>query len=719
MLINIKDIELVSIEWKNYIFTVYATLMKIMEKKSGKVFLISLIIAIFMIMSTISGLTVNLDKKVSNKVNTSVTPLSSELLKPSKNFQNSMGVNPLNYYSSEPAPMGLADYGVINPGLFETTYAYNTTSFLGGASINSLSTGSNNTTINQQMTFQFNINLAFYNGAALYVYWVQDVAFVNTSNNQIYFIDNIWNMSSSSANMQNSTFTGNGTIGDSSGTYFYYAYANSSLPGNFVNLKYPSSVQFMMNSTVKNGVPEVNFMYNDGYGWQTYDNVLFSFVTNLSGDLGFVVDGQTTEPDGYSPYDAELTLGGPGGGSSTTDVQSNVNLTIQYWNGHNYQEISNAFNFGSHTAETIGNVISNSYYFRYTGNLFEEVTAGSGGSLQQVYTSSDISLLNISMPLTTGTVYVNGGAHSFVGGNINLTLGPGSYQVEIYSNSLLYKSLTVNLTAGEYLPLEVSESFVTFTATGLPQGTVWWVNFTGHSYSSSTNTISFYESNGTYSYTLSTDDKNYMPSVPSGAFVVDGNKVSQSAVFVPVLYNVTFKETGLPSGMSWSVALGSTTHSSTNSTVSFKEMNGTYRFTVSNLTLYYTNDYSFTTTINGKNVTETVDFLHYAYITGTLSPGNATLKINDKTVSVNGGVFNISVVAGNYTVTASENGYTSYSNNVTLSAGGVKALNITLKSNSHTSSNPLSPELEYIAIGVIVLVIAGAGGIGFVRMRRK
>ncbi len=90
MLINIKDIELVSIEWKNYIFTVYATLMKIIEKKSGKVFLISLIIAIFMIMSTISGLTVNLDKKVSNKVNTSVTPLSSELLKPSKNFQNSM-----------------------------------------------------------------------------------------------------------------------------------------------------------------------------------------------------------------------------------------------------------------------------------------------------------------------------------------------------------------------------------------------------------------------------------------------------------------------------------------------------------------------------------------------------------------------------------------------------------------------------------------------------
>ena len=692
--------------------------MKIIEKKSGKVFLISLIIAIFMIMSAISGLTVSLDKKVSNQVNTSTTSLSSKLLMPGKSIQNSMGVNPLNYYSNEPAPMGLADYGVINPGLFETTYAYNTTSFLGGANINSLSTGSNNTTINQQMTFQFNINLAFENGASLYVYWVQDVAFVNTSTNQIFFIDNIWNMSAPSANMQNSTFTGNGTIGDSSGTYFYYDFANSSLPGNFVNLKYPSNVQFMMNSTVNGGVPQVNFMYNDGYGWVTYDNVLFSFVNNLSGDLGFVVDGQTTEPDGYSPYDAELTLGGPGGGSSTTDVQSNVNLTIQYWNGHNYQEISNAFNFGSHTAETIGNVISNSYYFTYTGNLFEEVTAGSGGSLQQVYTSSDISLLNISMPLSSGTVYVNGNAHSFVGGNINLTLGPGSYQVEIYSNSLLYKSMTVNLTAGEYLPLEVSESLVTFTATGLPQNTVWWVNLTGQSHSSSTSTISFYESNGTYSYTLSTNDKNYMPGNSGGVFVVDGKTVSESAVFVPVLYNVSLKEVGLPSGMSWSVSSGSTTHSSTNSTISFKEMNGTYRFTVSNLTLYYSNE-SFQIVVNGKNVTETVHFLHYAYITGTLSPGSASLKINGKTVSVSGGKFNISVVAGNYTVTASESGYSTYSYNVTLSAGGVKTLNITLKSNSSPSSNPISPELEYIAIGVIVLVIAGAGGIGFVRMRRR
>ena len=348
----------------------------------------------------------------------------------------------------------------------------------------------------------------------------------------------------------------------------------------------------------------------------------------------------------------------------------------------------------------------------------EDVTAGAG-SIGQVYSSADISILNVSMPLNSGVLCVNGTAHKFVNGSINLALAPGSYQIKIYSNSLLYKEFNVNLTAGEYSPMVISKSLVTFTSTGLPQGTVWWVNLTGHSYSSSTSTISFYEQNGTYFYTLSTDNKNYAPSNPNGIFVVSGSAVSQNAVFAPVLYNLTIKENGLSSRISWSATSGSTTHTSNNTAMSFKEMNGTYTFSVSNLTSYYTNDYSITATVNGKNVTEIVNFLHYAHITGTLSPGNAILKINGKTVSVSGVKFNISVVAGNYTISASDSGYASYSNNITLAAGGVNTLNITLQSNSQNKSTPVFPELEYIAIGAIVIIAAVLGGFNIVRMRRK
>lgn len=694
--------------------------MNIGNKTKNKILVLSFIFATLMILSAFAAMS-NISQMPASKTNTKgPSNFSNNLLSPLHKDFSSTGnnINPTSLYSSEPAPMGLADYGIESSGLFGTAYAYNTTSFLGGVALNSLSV-TNNTTNSQLMSFQFNINLVFYNAGNMYVYWVQDVAYLNTTTHEIFFIDNVWNMSSHSQTMLNSTLSGNGVVANSSGTTWYYDQAALSLPGNNVTLTYPSDIQFMMNSTTTSqGVPEVAFMYNDGFGWQTYDNVYFSFVTNLTANLGFVVSGYQYEPNGYTPYDAELTLGGPGSGSSATDIQSNVNLTIQYWNGENYQEIPSAYNYGSHTAETIGNVVSGAYYTINDGSLFEYVTAGAG-SLGQVYSSADISILNISMPLNSGVLYVNGTAHNFVNGGINLTLAPGIYQIKIYSNSLLYKEFNVNLTAGEYSPMEIAKSLVTFTSAGLPQGTEWWVNLTGHSYSSSSNTISFYEQNGTYSYSLSTDNKNYAPSNPSGVFVVSGSADSQNAVFVPVLYNVTIKENGLSSGMSWSVTSGSTTHTSKNTTISFKEMNGTYTLSVSNLTSYYTNDYSITATVNGKNVTETVNFLHYAYITGTLSPGNAILKINGKTVSVSGGAFNISVVAGNYTVTSNENGYTSYSNNFTLSAGGVKTLNITLNSNSPNNSNPISPELKYIAIGAIIIVVAGLGGFGIMRMRRK
>lgn len=662
-----------------------------------------------------------LPNNYSNNASISKSSLTDKLLIPGETLPTSMGIDPCSLYSNEPAPMGLADYGVINPGLFETTYAYNTTSFLGGANISSLSTyNSTNATVNHEMTFQLNLNLAFRNGKNLFVYWVQDVAFINTSTHQIQFIDNVWNMSSQSSNMHNSTIAGNGTIGNSSGTYFYYSCANPNLRGNLINLNYPSSVQFMMNSTVKNGMPEVNFMYNDGFGWVTYDNAIFSFATNLSEDLGFVVDGKITEPDNYSLYDAELILGGPGGGTSTTDLQSNVNLTLQYWNGHNYQEISNAFNFGSDTAETIGNVISKPYYTTYTGNLFEEVTAGSDGSLKQVYTSSNISLLNISTPLPSGTLYVNGSAHPFVGKDVNLTLGPGSYKLEIYSNSTLYSSINVNLTSGEYLPLEITDSkildyTVMFSESGLTSGTTWYVNLSdGQTFKSSTSTISFSEPDGRYSYTIATTDKTY--SAPEGSFTVNGMSVSERVTFSKVRYNVTFIESGLPAGTIWYAngTGGLSNHIPAPGNVTFTLTNGTYTFSVTNLSIYYTENSAFIVTVNGKNITETLDYQHWAYITGTV-PSNATITINGYTITASSGKFNISVPAGKYVLTATLSGYDKYYNNFTLNPGVVKNISITLTPVSRASTT--SPLGIYIIIGALIAVVVIGSIIAVVKRR--
>ena len=170
------------------------------------------------------------------------------------------------------------------------------------------------------MSFQMNLNLEFYNSGTEYDYWIQNVAFVQTSSPQsIEFIDNVWNFSSHSAEMHNSTIAGNGTVSKSGTTGYYYAIANNTLPGNDVNFVYPEEFQLKVVSEINSqGNPEVLFEYNDGQGWITYDNPSFIFTGSVTSDPGFTVNGSSYNPVG-TYYDAELIMGGPGGGSNTKD----------------------------------------------------------------------------------------------------------------------------------------------------------------------------------------------------------------------------------------------------------------------------------------------------------------------------------------------------------------------------------------------------------------
>jgi len=95
---------------------------------------------------------------------------------------------------------------------------------------------------------------------------------------------------------------------------------------------------------------------------------------------------------------------------------------------------------------------------------------------------------------------------------------------------------------------------VTFTESGLPSGTAWFVNATGGgSFGGSGTSIAFNETNGSYPYTIATADKRY--SAPGGKLTVDGASVSEPVVFSEVTFAVTFTETGLPSGTEWYVNL--------------------------------------------------------------------------------------------------------------------------------------------------------------------
>ncbi|MDA4120175.1 MAG: thermopsin, partial [Thaumarchaeota archaeon] len=303
---------------------------------------------------------------------------------------SSQTVDVFRAYSTEPAPMGIADYGVGMAG----SYQYSTTAFLGSVYIASLQT--RNITGDPSMGFQLNVVLAFTDRNVQYAYWVQDVAQIDTSTNQIFFIDNIWNFTSHSANMIGSAVSGNGQVATYRGTGYYYDVPAAGA-GNGVNLAYPATISFLVTTGLNsNRQPTVKFQYEDGVGIQTYDNVTFRTANHVSALTGFEVNGNSYDPAG-TYFDSELVLGGPGGGLSTADVNSDLRLSLYYWNGHNFQTVPNAYNFGSDTAETISSVASLGNYVLATGSLIARVQAGAG-TLGQLYTQGGTGTITLQTP---------------------------------------------------------------------------------------------------------------------------------------------------------------------------------------------------------------------------------------------------------------------------------------------------------------------------------
>ena len=76
---------------------------------------------------------------------------------------------------------------------------------------------------------------------------------------------------------------------------------------------------------------------------------------------------------------------------------------------------------------------------------------------------------------------------------------------------------------------------VTFTESGLPSGSTWYVNLSnGQTLSSTTDTISFSEPNETYIYTIATSNHVFTPSTILEFLTVNGKNVTQSITFSSV-----------------------------------------------------------------------------------------------------------------------------------------------------------------------------------------
>lgn len=369
---------------------------------------------------------------------TTATPYSSTFV-PARSHDvhpSATGIDPFDYYSSEPAPMGIADYGVTSAG--EGAYSYTTSAVRGMVTFLENPVVENSTLGDASPWFgiQLNVMMVFEDsGGTQYTYWVQDVAIYNTSTDQMLgFEDNIWNDSSAGAQMLSSSVSGNGTVSSSSEGGYYSAYSTDTEPGGEnTAITAPEAFTLEMDAfETDEGAPGVAFLYSDGFGPIAYDVVDFPWATDAAVDYGFVVYGGGTTALG-EPYDLELDFGGPGGGSHTQDVLSDFLFTLWYFNGYNFQIPQNTFNFGSETAEGSSNVFDSGVYVRQDGNLSGLLVNGTSSDslLGQLYNYTILSDLVFTDGTQNGSLSINGIPTLFYGGEANLTLYPGSYYVNV------------------------------------------------------------------------------------------------------------------------------------------------------------------------------------------------------------------------------------------------------------------------------------------------
>lgn len=162
---------------------------------------------------------------------------------------------------------------------------------------------------------------------------------------------------------------------------------------------------------------------------------------------------------------------------------------------------------------------------------------------------------------------------------------------------------------------------ITFNEHGVKSGVSWSVSLNGHIETALSGSPIVFGVVSQSSNSYVTEPILYYTIVTnaSGTVEIQNSSKMVNVTYVYVGHNVTFMETGLASGTTWSVTLNGVTLNSTSSTVTFIEVNGTYKFSVANVTGYnITKNATGSVTVDGANVT--VNIVFQKVVTPTVTP---------------------------------------------------------------------------------------------------
>ena len=255
----------------------------------------------------------------------------------------------------------------------------------------------------------------------------------------------------------------------------------------------------------------------------------------------------------------------------------------------------------------------------FTGNGWHNITFPSvilSANTDYYFTLNRVAFSGADMIWNTTTPTVT---KNFVG---EYTFNTYSQISSINSGWLYTTGVTVYNIGGSY-----NLYSVTYTETGLASGTNWSVNQYGTVKYSTTPSIVYDESNGSYAFSIPSVP-GYTVSPSSGTATVNGANITEAITFVPLpKYNITFREAGLPGATKWSVNVSGSSFSSNTSSLTFKEQNGSYLYAVSTSSpLYVPSVPEGTVTVSGKAITINKSFVppNPHFITGMI--GNINIS---------------------------------------------------------------------------------------------
>ncbi|MCI4360509.1 MAG: thermopsin, partial [Thermoplasmata archaeon] len=632
-------------------------------------------------------------------------------------------VDPLLGYSHEPAPMGIADFGVTGAQSTATAYEYSTSSFEGRATVSSMDvsiTGSSS----KVTAFELNEILVLRLNGVNFTYWIQNGLHVDAGSRE-YTIGGayVWNFSAPGAHLSAGELRGNASSVLVSDTY-YFIPGCGGFAGQCTTLSWPATLMGRVLTSTSGGVPYVEYQYDLGSGWVTYDNVSFLHMAGAT-DTGFVVDGYQPTPIGSTLfYDAEWDWVGAGGGSSSVVKTSDLDLSLYYWNGENFQAVPSAWNFGGDTGETTSNVTE--VRGQQGSDLAPSAHVTNGpGTLGVLYNTTNIGFLNLTLPTRSPQLVDLSGTFVPVrNGTVNLTIDAGTYGLALQNYSNATRDVLIAPGATSFVNLS-GAGRVAVRESGLPDGTPWGISVDGQAQSAAASTLVFNLPNGTFPITYSAVPGYVRNS--SDPVVLTAPTLSLIGIgWHPFTFTIPITEVGLPDASSWWVSAGGSVLRGSTSTLDVAAPNGSTPFEVGASYAFVAAPSSGWINIShGSYAPVEVQFTYrYGYIAGTVSPLATEITIDGAAETVTDGRFNASVLPGEFTLVANATGYATQTLQVNATAGNVTAESIVLValpthgviSTPPTNPSVLSTEVLIASVAVIGIgVVAGA----VVALRRR